>query len=91
MSFLLEIATPERLLVREQVAEAQIPCAEGYIGVLPQHAPLLSELGLGGWSYQLGGQRHSPIVGGGWVEVVVTPTRGRAACPGGGRGWAGGV
>ena len=75
MSFLLEIATPERLLVREQVAEAQIPCAEGYIGVLPQHAPLLSELGIGELSYQLGGQRHSLIVGGGWVEVLGTQTR----------------
>ena len=75
MSFLLEIATPERLLIREQVTEAQIPAAEGYLGVLPQHAPLLSELGIGELSYQMHGKRHSLIVGGGWVEVLPTHTR----------------
>ena len=75
MSFLLEIATPERLLIREQVTEAQIPAADGYIGVLPHHAPLLSELGAGELSYQMGGKRHSLIVGGGWVEVLGTHTR----------------
>ena len=75
MTFLLEIATPERLLIREQVSEAQIPAAEGYIGVLPQHAPLLSELGIGELSYQVGGKRHSLVVGGGWIEVLPEHTR----------------
>ncbi|HET8548349.1 MAG TPA: hypothetical protein VFL57_10115 [Bryobacteraceae bacterium] len=37
--FELKIATPERLLIREPFAEAQIPLAEGMIGVLPDHAP----------------------------------------------------
>ena len=45
-TFELEIATPERLLVREHVREAQIPAASGYIGVLPDHAPLIAELGI---------------------------------------------
>lgn len=70
-SFLLEIATPERLLVNEQVTEAQIPAATGYIGVLPGHAPLLAELGIGELSYQLaGGQRHHLGVHGGYIEVT---------------------
>ena len=46
-TFLLEVATPERLFVREQVTEAQIPAANGYVGILPGHAALLSELGSG--------------------------------------------
>ena len=45
-TFEIEIATPERLLAREQAIRAQIPAAEGYVGVLPDHAPLLSELGI---------------------------------------------
>ncbi|MGH9672295.1 MAG: ATP synthase F1 subunit epsilon [Bryobacteraceae bacterium] len=69
-TFLLEIATPERLLVREQVTEAQIPAAEGYIGVLPEHAPLLGEMGIGELSYVAGGRRRDVVVDGGWVEVL---------------------
>ena len=37
-TFLLEVATPERLLVNEQVSEAQIPAANGYLGILADHA-----------------------------------------------------
>jgi F-type H+-transporting ATPase subunit epsilon len=68
-TFLLEIATPERLIVREQVAEAQIPAANGYIGVLPEHAPLLAELGIGELLYTSDGRRRDVVVHGGFVEV----------------------
>ena len=43
----LEIATPERLLVQDDATEVYIPAANGMIGILPEHAPLLSELGVG--------------------------------------------
>ncbi|MBK5295421.1 MAG: ATP synthase F1 subunit epsilon [Acidobacteriia bacterium] len=70
-SFELEIATPERLLARVQAIEAQIPAANGYLGILPDHAPLLSELGIGAMTYQvLGGQTHHLVIHGGWVEVT---------------------
>ena len=36
----LEIVTPERLLVREEVTAVQVPAANGYLGILPGHAPL---------------------------------------------------
>jgi F-type H+-transporting ATPase subunit epsilon len=65
----LEIATPERLLVRETVREAQIPAKEGYIGVLPGHAPLLSELGVGPLSYTAAGGRFTVAVHGGFLEI----------------------
>jgi F-type H+-transporting ATPase subunit epsilon len=67
--FEIEVATPERLLIRERVTEAQIPAANGMIGILPEHAPLLSELGVGEMSFQLGGERRSLVISGGWVEV----------------------
>ena len=74
-TFQLEIATPERLLLREQVEEAQIPAANGYLGILPQHAPLLAELGAGELTYKIDGRIHSLAVGGGWVEVLPGNTR----------------
>jgi F-type H+-transporting ATPase subunit epsilon len=69
-TFQLEIATPERLLVQENVTEAQIPAANGMIGVLPEHAPLLSELGTGELSYRASDGRRSIVVAGGWVQVL---------------------
>src|SRR3954451_11420938 len=70
-SFQLEVATPERLLVREQVRDAQIPAEGGMIGVLPDHAALLSLLGTGELSYNsTGGGRHGIVISGGWMQVL---------------------
>lgn len=69
-TFQLEVATPERLLVREQVVEAQIPAKEGMIGVLPNHAAFLSELGTGQLTYtQPGASRDCMVVSGGFIEI----------------------
>ena len=78
-TFELEVATPDRLLVKDQVTEAQIPALEGYLGVLPEHAPLLSELSSGLLTYTVGGKAHSVVVSGGWVEILPTGTRVLAA------------
>ncbi len=69
-TFQLEITTPERLIAREQVSEAQIPGLDGYIGVLPGHAALLGELGFGELTYKTGGAVHHVVVHGGYVEVT---------------------
>jgi F-type H+-transporting ATPase subunit epsilon len=69
-TFLLEVATPERLVVRENVSEAQIPAASGYVGILPGHANLLSELGAGVLSYTAAGHPRSLRVDGGWLEIT---------------------
>jgi len=74
-TFELEIATPDRLLVREQVSEAQIPAANGYLGVLPEHSPLLSLLGTGELSYAMDGQTKSLAVSGGFIEVLPDQVR----------------
>jgi F-type H+-transporting ATPase subunit epsilon len=68
--FELEVATPERLIVRDRVEEAQIPALNGFIGVLAGHAPLLSELGTGFLSYAAGGKRRYLSLSGGFVEVL---------------------
>jgi F-type H+-transporting ATPase subunit epsilon len=69
-TFRLEIASPERLLVNEAVTGATIPGEQGVLGILPGHAPLLSELGIGELSYTLtSGRTHSMAVQGGYLEV----------------------
>ncbi|MBM3738851.1 MAG: ATP synthase F1 subunit epsilon [Acidobacteria bacterium] len=68
--FKLEIATPERELVHENVTAAQVPGEQGYMGILPGHAPLLSELGIGPLTYTLmNGNKHTVGVYGGFLEV----------------------
>lgn len=74
-TFDLEIATPEKLVIREMVTEAQIPAEGGMIGVLPDHAPLVSELGIGELSYTVGGVKNSLVVSKGWVEVLKNHVR----------------
>ena len=71
----LEIATPERLLVKEQVNEIQIPGKEGYLGILPGHAPLLSQLGTGFLSYTAGNRKRYLSIHGGFVEVLPNQVR----------------
>lgn len=47
----LIVVTPERQLMRERAGEVQLPGADGYLGVLPGHAPLMTEIGIGELSY----------------------------------------
>ena len=67
----LQIVSPERMLVDEQVTDVQVPARDGYIGVLPGHAALLSELKPGGvLSYTAGGKTTTLAVYGGFVEIL---------------------
>src|SRR5438270_3120412 len=66
----LVIVTPEKQLLREKVVEAQIPGENGYLGVLPGHAPLITELGAGEISYRSGGQSHRFAMAWGFAEVL---------------------
>ena len=69
-TFELQVVTPERQLVREAVDEVQIPARGGYLGVLPGHAPLLSEMEMGELSYRQQGEWHYLGVFWGFVEVL---------------------
>jgi F-type H+-transporting ATPase subunit epsilon len=48
----LIVVTPQRQLLRETVVEVTLPGAEGQLGILPGHAPLITELGIGELSYR---------------------------------------
>jgi F-type H+-transporting ATPase subunit epsilon len=66
----LEIVTPERLLLSEEVDEITLPGSEGYLGILPGHLPLLTMLGVGVLTYRQGSQKHHFAVSGGFAEVL---------------------
>jgi F-type H+-transporting ATPase subunit epsilon len=67
---LLQLVSPERVLVDEQVDEVQIPGLDGYMGVLPGHAALLSELMPGGvLTYRSSAGEKVLAVYGGFVQV----------------------
>jgi len=66
----LEIVTPDHQLVRESVLAVSVPGKEGYLGILPGHAPLLSELKAGEMSYTRDTVTHYLAVCWGFVEVL---------------------
>ncbi len=74
-TFLLEVATPEKLVVRNDATEAQIPGSEGMLGILPGHAPLISEIEAGELTYTMDGKRHVLAIAKGWVEVTGNKVR----------------
>ena len=66
----LEIVAPDRLVFSGEVQEVTIPGAEGYLGILPGHAPLLSELKTGIISYPEGEDRARFFCSSGFAEVL---------------------
>jgi F-type H+-transporting ATPase subunit epsilon len=65
----LEIVSADRLLVREQVDEVEIPGADGYLGVLPGHTPLLTTLQVGTLWYRQGQEKYYLLIAFGFAEV----------------------
>ncbi|HEY1262575.1 MAG TPA: F0F1 ATP synthase subunit epsilon [Terriglobales bacterium] len=69
-TFQLEVVTPEKMVVKDSVEEAQIPGKNGYLGILPGHAPLITELAVGEISYRAGGKTNYLSVAWGFAEVL---------------------
>jgi F-type H+-transporting ATPase subunit epsilon len=67
---LLEIVTPEGLLLREEVDEVIAPGEGGYFGVLPGHTPFLSTLGIGEITYRVGASKYYLTCFWGHCEVL---------------------
>jgi F-type H+-transporting ATPase subunit epsilon len=65
----LQIVSADRSLVNEQVDEVQIPGADGYLGILPGHTPLLSTMQIGTLWYRQGAEKHYLAIAFGFVEV----------------------
>ena len=70
----LSIVTPERLVLNEEVDQVNAPGVEGDLGVLYDHAPLLTTMRAGRFSYELLGEKGretiNMIVSGGYLEVT---------------------
>jgi F-type H+-transporting ATPase subunit epsilon len=66
----LEVVTPDRAILREQVNEVVLPGSEGSFGVLPGHAPLLATLQVGEMWYRKGQEVRYLMLAFGFVEVL---------------------
>jgi F-type H+-transporting ATPase subunit epsilon len=69
-TFQLEIVTPEKKVVDTPAEEVQIPGKNGYLGVLPGHAPLITELSVGEIKYRSGAEEQRLAVAWGFAEVL---------------------
>ena len=68
-TFKIQITTPEKLIADKTADYAEIPGKDGYLGILPGHAALLSELGQGEVKVTSSGKVENFKVSGGYVEV----------------------
>ncbi|CAN5209836.1 F0F1 ATP synthase subunit epsilon [soil metagenome] len=65
----LEIVTPEKKVFDDAVDSVTVPTATGEVGILPNHAPLISSLKSGILAYTKGGTTEKMVISGGFVEV----------------------
>jgi F-type H+-transporting ATPase subunit epsilon len=66
----LEVVTPARHVLDEMVESIEMPGKDGYLGILPGHAPLLTELGVGILTYHKGSEVRKLTVVNGYAEVL---------------------
>ena len=66
----LSIVTPEKILVAEEVDQVNVPGTEGDLGILYDHAPILTNLRSGQLSYENDGETVALVVSGGYLEVT---------------------
>ena len=66
----LSIVTPEKQLVSEEVDQIIVPGTEGDLGILYDHAPILTLLRPGQLSYEIEGKTVVLVVSGGYLEVT---------------------
>ena len=69
-TFQLEIVTPEKKVVETAAEEVQIPGKNGYLGILPGHAPLITELAVGEITYRTNASEERLAVAWGFAEVL---------------------
>ena len=69
-TFEFEIVTPDKMVLKDVAEQMQIPAKNGYIGILPGHAPLITELAIGEISYTAHGTTNYLAVAWGFAEVL---------------------
>ncbi|MBT5469881.1 MAG: F0F1 ATP synthase subunit epsilon [Nitrospina sp.] len=70
MKLNLSVVTPEKQLVTEEVDQVNAPGTEGDLGILFDHAPILTNLRSGQLSYEKDGETVVIVVSGGYLEVT---------------------
>ncbi len=70
VTFQFDLVTPEKLLLSEEAVMLTIPGVEGYFGVLPGHAPFISQLAAGELTIGEGKDRVRYALAGGYAEVL---------------------
>lgn len=68
-SLRIELVTPDKLVLSEDVEYVAVPGIEGEIGILSNHIPLLTALNIGHLYYKINGKNYYAFVGGGFAEV----------------------
>ncbi len=68
-TFQLEVVTPQRLIISEEVEELVAPGTEGYFGVWPGHIPFMTTLKIGELSYKRRGEDRFLAVSWGYAEI----------------------
>ena len=69
-TFKLEIVTPERVVLAQDIVSLVVPGAEGSLGVMANHAPLMAELAIGEiWFRDAEGRENHLATSGGFMEV----------------------
>jgi F-type H+-transporting ATPase subunit epsilon len=66
----LSLVTPEKQMVNEEVDQVNVPGIEGDLGILYDHAPIVTNLRPGPLSYEKGDTTTQLIVSGGYLEVT---------------------
>ena len=69
MKLILSVVTPEKKIVFEEVDQVNVPGTDGDIGILFDHAPILTSLRPGQLSYEKDGKKVVMVVSGGFMEV----------------------
>ena len=69
MKIQLDVVTPERLIISEEVDEIVAPGTLGDFGILPDHAPFFSTLRIGELSYRKGQDTHYLVINWGFAQV----------------------
>jgi len=69
-SIKFEVVTPERIVLADDIESVIVPAALGYLGVLPNHAPLVTALDIGVIKYKKEGKTKKMAISGGFMEVI---------------------
>jgi F-type H+-transporting ATPase subunit epsilon len=65
----MEIVTPDRKVLGKEIKSLVVPASDGYVGILPGHAPLVTSLGIGVLNYKSDEENDLIAISGGFMEV----------------------